>query len=150
MACGSTNRHNIRVRLRSRFGDMTLARQPKHGLEDLITVHVVVDAPSDPSMPGTDVALSGFPRRACRHKRHPDLDKDAHQRGRHGRNSRLLGCRCLHDRHRRDQLRSIEAYAATLLHEVSHARSDAQDVTTEFEDALTTTLGSVGRAALTR
>jgi hypothetical protein len=44
---------------------------------------------------------------------------------------------------KRDQLRTLPRYAGTLLHEVAHATSGAEDVSTEFEEALTTTLGAV-------
>lgn len=44
---------------------------------------------------------------------------------------------------RRDQLRSLETYAGVLLHEVTHARTEAPDVSSPFEDALTQTLGVV-------
>jgi hypothetical protein len=49
---------------------------------------------------------------------------------------------------RRDQLKSRTSYSATLLHEVSHARTSTDDVTREFEDALTQTLGIVAEHAL--
>jgi hypothetical protein len=45
---------------------------------------------------------------------------------------------------KRTVLRSIEHYAATLLHEVAHAQSGAEDVTREFEMALTDLLGKTG------
>lgn len=54
------DRKKIGVTIRSRHGDMTLARLPKHGFEDITTLHVVVAAPSDPAMKGTDVALAGL------------------------------------------------------------------------------------------
>ena len=57
------DRKKITVEIRSRHGDMTLARLPKHGFEDITTLHVIVEPPSDPAMVGTDVALgnlSGF------------------------------------------------------------------------------------------
>jgi hypothetical protein len=44
---------------------------------------------------------------------------------------------------KRSQLGSLKAYAGTLLHEVAHAISGARDVSSEFEDALTSELGSV-------
>jgi hypothetical protein len=49
---------------------------------------------------------------------------------------------------RRDQLRSVAAFAGTLLHEVAHARSGAADVSRRFEDALTRLLGHVVEASL--
>lgn len=42
---------------------------------------------------------------------------------------------------KRSQLRSLEGFAGTLLHEITHARSGCEDVTREFENELTTTLG---------
>ena len=44
---------------------------------------------------------------------------------------------------KRDQLRGLPTYAGTLLHEVTHARSQTPDVSSDFEDALTHTLGAV-------
>ena len=44
---------------------------------------------------------------------------------------------------RRTQLRSVAMFAATVLHEVSHALSDAPDVSLEFEEKLTQELGAV-------
>lgn len=51
---------------------------------------------------------------------------------------------------RRDQLASMTMYAGTLLHEVTHARTQTDDVTSAFEDALTGTTGSVAQKALER
>ena len=42
---------------------------------------------------------------------------------------------------KRDQLKSLQSYAGTLLHETAHARSGASDVSEEFETALTNLLG---------
>lgn len=44
---------------------------------------------------------------------------------------------------RRDQLRSLPRYAGTLLHEVTHATTGTQDVSADFEEALTSTMGAV-------
>ena len=49
---------------------------------------------------------------------------------------------------RRSQLRNIEEYAGTLLHEVAHATSGMSDVTREFEDELTRLLGIISSRAL--
>jgi len=49
---------------------------------------------------------------------------------------------------RRDQLRGLPTYAGTLLHEVTHARSQTPDVSSDFEDALTHTLGAVAARSL--
>jgi len=44
---------------------------------------------------------------------------------------------------RRDMLASLEKYAGTLLHEVTHAISGTGDVSREFEIALTDVLGKI-------
>lgn len=49
---------------------------------------------------------------------------------------------------KRDQLRSLEAYGGTLLHEVAHAASGTPDVSSAFEDALTSETGNVAATAL--
>ena len=49
---------------------------------------------------------------------------------------------------RRDQLKSVKTFAATLLHEVAHASSGAGDLSRDFEDALTVLLGAVATTAL--
>lgn len=51
---------------------------------------------------------------------------------------------------RRDQLAHLKQYAATLLHEIGHFRSDTQDGTLEFEQELTQLLGVVAVEALAR
>ncbi|MEE9594840.1 MAG: hypothetical protein V3V92_05510 [Candidatus Hydrothermarchaeales archaeon] len=49
---------------------------------------------------------------------------------------------------KRDQLESFESYAGTLLHEVAHARSGADDVSRIFELELSRLLGKVSSKAL--
>jgi len=49
---------------------------------------------------------------------------------------------------KRSQLKSIEDYAGTLLHEVAHAISGTTDVSREFEDELTRLLGIISSRAL--
>lgn len=44
---------------------------------------------------------------------------------------------------KRDQLRNIESYSGTLIHEIAHATSGAADVTREFEQELTRLLGII-------
>jgi hypothetical protein len=51
---------------------------------------------------------------------------------------------------KRSELRSLETYAGTLLHEVAHAVSGTPDVSAAFEDALTAETGTVATAALGR
>ncbi len=49
---------------------------------------------------------------------------------------------------RRDQLRALNLFAGTLLHEMAHARSGHDDVTREFENELTELLGITAAAAV--
>lgn len=51
---------------------------------------------------------------------------------------------------KRTQLRSLDAFAGTVLHEVSHALSGAPDVSLEFEEKLSQELGSIVARHLTR
>lgn len=53
------DRHRIDIRIRSRHGDIVIGKVPKHGFEDLRTLHALISDPSDPDMAGTDVVLSG-------------------------------------------------------------------------------------------
>ena len=45
---------------------------------------------------------------------------------------------------KRSQLKNLENYAGTLLHEIAHARSGAPDISSEFERSLTDLLGKTG------
>ena len=49
---------------------------------------------------------------------------------------------------KRSQLRSIDAFAGTLLHEITHARTGYVDVSRDFEEGLTCSLGRVSAVAL--
>jgi len=56
-ALATFDRKGVKVIMRSRHGDMTLERSKKHDFEDLVTLHVCVSLPSDPSLVGTDFVL---------------------------------------------------------------------------------------------
>ena len=58
-ALATFDRHDVDVRIRSRFGDISTAKQHKHGFEDITTLHAVIGDPSDPGLVGTDVQLDG-------------------------------------------------------------------------------------------
>jgi len=58
-ALATFNRHGVDVRIRSRFGDITTAKQKKHGFEDITTLHAVITKPWDRDLIGTDVRLAG-------------------------------------------------------------------------------------------
>ena len=49
---------------------------------------------------------------------------------------------------KRSQLKSIESYTGTLLHEIAHAKSGAVDITQQFEMELTHLLGVVSSKAI--
>jgi hypothetical protein len=49
---------------------------------------------------------------------------------------------------KRSQLRSLEGFAGTLLHEITHARTGHTDLSRGFEDGLTEALGSVSARAI--
>src|ERR1700691_502594 len=51
-ALATLNRRKVDVLIRSKFGDITLGQTPKHGFPDVVTLHAVVNAPSDPEMVG--------------------------------------------------------------------------------------------------
>jgi hypothetical protein len=58
-ALATFERKGVRVHLRSRQGDVSLARVTKHSFEDIITLHATIDPPSMPDIVGTDCALYG-------------------------------------------------------------------------------------------
>src|SRR3954453_12641442 len=58
-ALATFDRRGIGVRIRSRYGDITTAKQHKHGFGDITTLHAVIADPSDPEMTGTDIELAG-------------------------------------------------------------------------------------------
>lgn len=49
---------------------------------------------------------------------------------------------------KRSELRILEAFAGTLLHEITHAATGCKDVTREFESELTTALGKAAAQAI--
>ena len=59
-ALATLNRHKIDVLICSKYGDITLDETPKHGFHDVVTLHAVVNPPSDPKSVGTDFAISGI------------------------------------------------------------------------------------------
>ncbi len=59
-ALATFDRHHIGVQIRSRHGDISIGTVPKHGFEDIRTLHALISEPSDPGMAGTDVILTGI------------------------------------------------------------------------------------------
>ena len=55
------DRKGVKVTLRSKHGDIATAVLPKAGFPDVLTLHGVVAAPSDPRAAGTEVQLEDVP-----------------------------------------------------------------------------------------
>lgn len=55
------DRRGVEVAIRSRHGDILTRRLPKAGFPDVVTLHGVVELPSNPERVGTEVELSGVP-----------------------------------------------------------------------------------------
>jgi hypothetical protein len=58
-ALATFDRQRVQVLIKSRHGDITIAKSTKHGFDDITTLHAVISPPSDPAMAGTDVILGG-------------------------------------------------------------------------------------------
>jgi hypothetical protein len=58
-ALATFDRHRIGVSLRSKHGDITIGKVPKHGFEDIRTLHALITEPSEPRAEGTSVVLTG-------------------------------------------------------------------------------------------
>lgn len=58
-ALATFDRHNVKVILRSKNGDITIDKSSKHGFDDIITLHAIISPPSEPHLIGTEVVLEG-------------------------------------------------------------------------------------------
>ncbi len=58
-ALATFDRHNIKVFIKSKYGDITLGKSQKYGFEDIITLHAYIYPPSDPNFIGTEFILEG-------------------------------------------------------------------------------------------
>ena len=58
-ALATFERHNVRARIRSRFGTIYTNKSAKHGFGDIQTLHAVIEDPEDPSFVGTEFELEG-------------------------------------------------------------------------------------------
>jgi hypothetical protein len=59
-AMATFDRHGVAVVIRSRHSDITIDSVAKHGFEDILTLHAVVDEPDDKDIVGTEFILSGL------------------------------------------------------------------------------------------
>ena len=58
-ALATFDRHNVKVFIKSKHGDIMLGKSQKHGFEDIITLHAYIYPPSDPNFVGTEFLLEG-------------------------------------------------------------------------------------------
>lgn len=58
-AMATFDRKKIHILIRSRHADITMDKSHKHGFEDIVTLHAVIQPPSDLNLVGTDVILYG-------------------------------------------------------------------------------------------
>jgi hypothetical protein len=58
-ALATFDRHRVAVVIRSRYGDITTAKQAKHGFTDIRTLHALITEPTDPGFTGTEFILHG-------------------------------------------------------------------------------------------
>lgn len=58
-ALATLYRHNVKVKIVSKFGIITLNQAPKMGFDDIVTLHAKILPTSNPKMVGTDFILEG-------------------------------------------------------------------------------------------
>ena len=58
-ALATLDRHNIKVLIKSKHGDVTVVESEKHGFEDITTLHASISPPSDKNFEGTEFVLEG-------------------------------------------------------------------------------------------
>lgn len=58
-ALATFDRHNVKIVLKSKYGDITIDKSSKHGFDDIVTLHAIISEPSDSNLVGTEVILEG-------------------------------------------------------------------------------------------
>lgn len=58
-ALATFDRHDVKVLIKSKHGDITLGTIQKHGFQDIRTLHAFISEPSDPNFEGTEFILEG-------------------------------------------------------------------------------------------
>jgi len=58
-ALATLNRRDVQVRIRSRYGEISLSQMSKHGFSDVITLHAAISPPAEADFVGTEVHLLG-------------------------------------------------------------------------------------------
>ncbi len=59
-ALATFDRHHVKVHILSSHGDLTIGAAPKHGFDDVTTLHALIYPPSDPLRVGTEFILTGI------------------------------------------------------------------------------------------
>ncbi len=59
-ALATFDRHRVQVLIESKYGDITIEKQSKHGFDDVVTLHAIINAPSNPTIEGTDFVITGI------------------------------------------------------------------------------------------
>lgn len=52
-------RHNVKVYIKSKYGDVTIGQSEKYGFDDILTLHAYISKPSDDNFIGTDFIITG-------------------------------------------------------------------------------------------
>lgn len=63
-ALATLDRRHVGVHIQSRYGDITLQHAPKHGFEDVVTLHALIAEPADSAFVGTRITLTGVSNEA--------------------------------------------------------------------------------------
>ena len=58
-ALATFDRRNVKVLIKSKFGDITLGKSEKHNFEDILTLHAYLSEPTEANIVGTDFILKG-------------------------------------------------------------------------------------------
>lgn len=58
-ALATFDRRQVKILIKSKFGDITLDKSEKHDFKDIVTLHACISEPSEPELDGTDFILQG-------------------------------------------------------------------------------------------
>lgn len=59
-ALATFDRHHVKVKIYSQFGDIRIERLTKGGFDDIITLHAIIEEPSKSQMKGTEFIIDGI------------------------------------------------------------------------------------------
>ncbi|MCH7559898.1 MAG: ATP-binding protein [Thaumarchaeota archaeon] len=58
-ALATFDRHKVNIVMKSKYGNITIDKSPKHDFDDVVTLHAIISSPSEPDIVGTEVILDG-------------------------------------------------------------------------------------------